>query len=112
MFIDGASLGGPGDGQPRRPSRLPRALAVGAVALGAMALGPFTAGGILARPSHLLIFTARTPMIPGTDYRRCARGDAWVACSTRGAHHVVRCVRARAPHNNGNCRSGDAPRHR
>jgi hypothetical protein len=78
------------------------------IALVAMALGPFTAGGILARPSHLLIFTARTPMIAVQDYHRCARGDAWVACSTRGSHYVVRCVSRRAPLTAYNCGSSDA----
>jgi hypothetical protein len=110
MSIDGASRCDAGAGQPRRPPRLPRALAVGAIALAAMALGPFTAGGTLARPSHLLIFTARMPMVPAADYHRCARGGAWVACSARGSHHVLRCMDARARHNNENCRSGHAPR--
>jgi hypothetical protein len=108
MYIDGALPGGPRSGQPRRPHRLGRALAVGAIALAGMALGPFTAGSVLGSPSHVLIFTARIPMIPGTDYHRCARGAAWVACSTRGSHHVVRCVSPRAPLTTYSCGNSDA----
>jgi hypothetical protein len=108
MYIDGASLDGPGSGRPRRPHPVRGALAVAAIALAAMAFGPFTAGGLLANPAHLLIFTARAPMIPGTDYHRCARGDTWVACSTPGSHHVVRCVPPRAPHTAHGCGNSDA----
>jgi hypothetical protein len=81
---------------------------VAAIALAAMAMGPFTAGGVLANPSHLLIVTPRMPMIPGTDYHRCARGGAWVSCSTPGSHPVVRCVTPRAALSAHNCASSDA----
>jgi hypothetical protein len=108
MYIDGASLGGPGSGPPRREHRLRGALVVGAITLAAMAMGPFTAGGVLGSPSHLLIFSARAPMISGADYHRCARGDAWVACSTRGRRYVVRCVSPRAPLTTYSCGNSDA----
>jgi hypothetical protein len=108
MFIDGASPGGPGSAEPQRPYRLRGALVVGAITLAAMAMGPFTAGGLLGSPSHVLIVTARTPMIPATEYHRCARDDAWVACSTRGSHHVVRCASPRAPLATYNCGNSDA----
>jgi hypothetical protein len=108
MYIDGAFPDRPGGWRPPGGHRLRATLAVAALTLAVMMSISLVTGGAVGNPSHLFIFTARTPVIPAADYHRCARGDAWVACSVPGSERVQRCVSPRARLRSYNCASSDA----